>query len=72
MSDSLTTPWNVDHHVHLSMEFPKQEYWSGLPFPSPGDVPDPGTKTMSPAWHSSLVLSHLGHRNSYDIGHMHS
>ena len=33
----------------LSMEFPKQEYWSGLPFPSPGDLPDPGIEPVSPA-----------------------
>ena len=31
------------------MEFPKQEYWKGLPFPSPGDIPDPGIELMSPA-----------------------
>ena len=33
----------------LSMEFSRQEYWSGLPFPSPGDLPDPGIKPVSPA-----------------------
>ena len=33
----------------LSMEFPRQEYWSGLPFPIPGDLPDPGIETVSPA-----------------------
>ena len=63
MSDSFTTPWNVDHQVPLSMEFPKQEYWSGLPFPSPGDLPDPGIEPVPPVWHSSLPLSHLGYRN---------
>ena len=60
---TLTTPWNVDHQVRLSMGFPKQEHWSGLPFPSPGDLPDPGIEPVSPAWHSSLPLSHLGYRN---------
>ena len=44
MSDSFTTPWNVDHQVPLSMEFPKQEYWSGLPFPFPGDLSNSGIK----------------------------
>ena len=34
----------------LSMEFSRQEYWTGLPFPPPGDLPDPGFKVMSPAW----------------------
>ena len=35
------TPWIVAHQAPLSMEFSRQEYWSGLPFPSPGDLPDP-------------------------------
>ena len=43
------TPWTVVHQVPLSMGFPRQEYWSGLPFPSPGDLPDPGIKPRSPA-----------------------
>ena len=36
------TPWTVAHQAPLSMEFSRQEYWSGLPFPTPGDLPDPG------------------------------
>ena len=40
MSDSFVTPWTVAHQAPLSMGFPRQEYWSGLPFPSPGDLPD--------------------------------
>ena len=43
----FVTPWTVAHQAPLSMEFPKQEYWSGLPFPSPGHLPDPGTKPSS-------------------------
>ena len=44
-----------------SMESPRQEYWNGLPFPSPGDLPDPGIKSMSPALQEdSLLLSHQG------------
>ena len=39
---SLATPWTVAHQAPLSMGFSKQEYWSGLPFPSPGDLPDSG------------------------------
>jgi len=35
-------PWTVAHQAPLSMEFSRQEYWSGLPFPSPGDLPNPG------------------------------
>ena len=37
------------HQAPLSMGFPRQEYWSGLLFPSPGDLPDPGTEPVSPA-----------------------
>ena len=45
MSDS--TPWTVAHQAPLSMEFSRQGRWSGFPFPSPGDVPDPGIKPGS-------------------------
>ena len=45
----LATPWTVAHQAPLSMGFPRQEYWSGLPFPSPGDLPEPGIKPVSPA-----------------------
>ena len=48
-SDSFTTPWTVAHQAPLLMGFPRQEYWSGLPFPSPGDLPDPGVEPASPA-----------------------
>ena len=43
------SPWTVAHQACLSMGFPRQEYWSGLPFPPPGDLPDPGMEPMSPA-----------------------
>ena len=42
------TLWTVARQVPLSMGFPRQEYWSGLPFPSPGDLTDPGMKPRSP------------------------
>ena len=45
----LWTSWTVAHHVPLSMGFPRQEYWSGLPFPLPGDLPDQGIEPSSPA-----------------------
>ena len=45
----FVTPWTVAHQAPLSMGFSRQEYWSGLPFPSPGDLPDPGIETGSPA-----------------------
>ena len=49
MSDSFATPWTVAHQALLSMECPRQEYWSGLPSPSPGILHIPGIKTSSPA-----------------------
>ena len=45
----FATPWNVAYQAPPSMEFSRQEYWSGLPFPSPGDLPNPGLKPGSPA-----------------------
>ena len=46
---TLATPWTVVCQAPLSMRFSKQEYWSVLPFPSPGDLPDPGIEPRSPA-----------------------
>ena len=51
------TPWTVAHHAPLSMEFSRQEYWSGLPFFSPGDLPDPGIEPGSPALQADFLLS---------------
>ena len=48
MSDSAIL-WAVAHWAPLSMGFSRQEYWSGLPFPPPGDLPNPGSELMSPA-----------------------
>ena len=48
MSDSYVTPWAVAHQVPLSLGFPRQEYWSGLQFPFPGDLPDPETEPQAP------------------------
>ena len=45
----FATPWTVAHQAPPSMGFSRQEYWSGLPFPSPGDLPDPGIEPRSPA-----------------------
>ena len=57
----FATPWTVAHQTSLSMGFPRQEYWCGFPFPSPGDLPNPGIKPTSPALQAdSLPLSHLG------------
>ena len=48
MSD-FATPWTAAHQAPLSMGFPRKEYWSELPFPSPGDLPDPGIEAASAA-----------------------
>ena len=65
---TLCDPMNcIVHQAPLSMRFPRQESWSGLPFPSPGDLPDPGIEHGSPAWQAdSLPLSPQGswHKNS--------
>ena len=45
----FVNPWTVAHQAPLSVEFSRQEYWSGLPFPPPGDPPNPGIKPESPA-----------------------
>ena len=49
VSNSFVTPWTVSRQAPLSMEFSRQEYWCGLPFPPPGDLPNPGIKPGSPA-----------------------
>ena len=56
MSDSAT-PWTVAYQGPLSMKISRQEYWSRLPFPSPGDLPDPGVESVSPALQADALLS---------------
>ena len=59
MSNSFATPQTVACQAPLSMGFPRHEYWSGLPFPSPGDIPDPEIELMPPAFAGRfLSLSH--------------
>ena len=61
MSNSFVTPWRIACQAPLSVRFSRQEYWSGLPFPSPEDLPDPGIEpTSSALWEDSLPLSHQG------------
>ena len=58
---TLVTLWTVGRQASLSVGFSRQEYRSGLPFPSSGDRPDPGIKPMSPELQAdSLLLSHQG------------
>ena len=68
---TLCNPWTVAHQAPQSVGFPRQEYWSGLPFPPPGALPDPGIQhwQVSPAWQvDSLLLSHLGSPDIRVIG----
>ena len=53
------TPWTVAYKAPLSMGFSRQEYWSGLPFPSPGELPDPGTEPRSPALQADTLPTEL-------------
>ena len=69
----FVTLWTVAHQALLCLGFPRQECWSGLSFPSPGDLPDPGIKPTSPAsiasptlQADSLLLSHQGSTFRYN------
>ena len=53
----FATPCTVAYQASLSMGFSRQEYWSGLPFPSPGDLPDPGIEPRSPALEADALTS---------------
>ena len=53
----FVTPWTVAHLAPPPMGFSRQEYWSGLPFPSPGDLPNPGIKPRSPALQADTLTS---------------
>ena len=55
MSNSFATPWTIAHQAPVSMGFPRKDYWSGLPFPSPVDFPEPGIETTSPALQDSFI-----------------
>jgi len=57
MSDSIVPPWTITQQAPLSIGFPRQEYWSGLPFPSPGDLPHPGIELPSPALASGFFTT---------------
>ena len=54
---TLAIQWTVAHQVSPSLGFSRQEYWSGLPFPSPGDLPDPGIKPRSPVLQADTLTS---------------
>ena len=64
MSDSLV-PWTVASQAPLSMEFSSQEYWSGLSFLVPGNLPEPGIKPESPALQADSLLSEPPGKSSF-------
>ena len=53
----FATPWTVAYQAPPSMVFSRQEYWSGLPFPSRGDIPDPGIEPGSPVFQADALTS---------------
>ena len=60
----FATLWTVAYQAPPSMEFSRQEYWTGLPFPSPGDLPDSGIKPRSPSLEADALTSEPPGRNS--------
>ena len=64
----FATPWTVAHQAPPSMGFSSQEYWSGLPFLSPGDLPDPGIEPRSPALQADALTSELPGKPRYEVG----
>ena len=61
----FATPWTVALQAPLSMEFSRQQYWSWLPFPSPGDLPDSGIKPKCPALQADSLLSELPWKRTF-------
>ena len=59
VSNSSMTAWTVARQAPLSMGFPRQEYWSRLPCPPPGDLPNPGIKSASPALRADIFTAEL-------------
>ena len=65
--DSFETPWKEDHQAPLSVGFPRQEYWSGLPFPPPGDLPDTGIEDQLSCIGRQILYHRLSHREALFI-----
>ena len=63
----FATLWTVAHQAPPSMGFSRQEYWSGLPFPPPGDLPDPGIKPRSPTLQADVLTSEPPGKQGNDI-----
>ena len=67
---TLATLWTVDCQASLSMGFSRQEYWSKLPFPSPGDLPDPGIEAGSPALQAVSLLTEPPGKSSKEVSYV--
>ena len=65
MSDAFKTPWTTAHQAPVSMGFPRQEYWNGLPFPPPGDLPNLGIEPASPALAGRIFTAELPGKSHY-------
>ena len=61
----FTTPWTAAYQAPRSMGFSRQEYWSGLPFPSPRDLPNPGIEPGSPAFQADALTSEPANQDLY-------
>ena len=67
VSDSFVTPWTVAHQAPLSMGFLREEYWSGLLFPSLEDLPDPGIELVSPALSGGFFTTEPSEKPIYKL-----
>ena len=63
----FVTPWTVAYKAPLSVEFSRHECWSGWPFPSPGDLPDPGIEPGSPTLQADALLSEPPGKSMYKM-----
>ena len=63
----FVTPWTVARQAPLSMGFSRQEYWSGFPFPLPGDLPDPGIKPASPVLQADSLPRGKTHTGNHTV-----
>ena len=66
----FATPWTVAYQASPSMGFSRQEYWSGLPFPSPGDLPNPGIEPGSPALEADALNSEPSGKAGRDVAYL--
>ena len=67
---TLSTPWAIACQSPLSMGFSRQEYWGGLPFPSPGDLSDPGIEPRSPAMQADSLTTELWGKPNYMVDNL--